>query len=93
MKTNKKWSYDMYKKILDEYPTKGPELAEEMDVPRGMLVDKATTLHVGYGTPITDEEKQLIKLYGRKLGDAVMFLLPTRTQAEVHKELCALHYC
>lgn len=93
MKNNKTWTYQMYKKVLDQYPFKGEALAEEMDVSKSMLNDKAATLRCTFNQELTKEEKSMIRLYGRKLGDACMFLMPNRTQAEVHRELCAIHYC
>lgn len=92
MKPSVIWTYEMYQRVLDEYPLKGTALAKELGVTKSALIDKATRLGVSYNEPFTPEEEQNLVRHGRKLGDAAVFLMPNRSSAEVHRALCALHY-
>lgn len=92
MKPSVIWTYEMYQRVLDEYPSKGTALAKELGVTKSALIDKAGKLGVSYNNPFTTEEEQNLVRHGRKLKEAAMFLMPDRSAAEVHAALCALHY-
>ena len=90
MKYGNVWTYSMYKKVLDEYPFKGNALASEMGVAKATLQDKAEKLGVSPVSVFTDDEVVTLSMYGRTLGKATMFLMPSHTALEVSKALCEL---
>lgn len=92
MKPSVIWTYEMHQRVLDEYPFKGTALAKELGVTKSALIDRATRLGVRYNEQFTDEEEQLLLRHGRKLKEAAIFLMPSRSAAEVHNALCVLHY-
>lgn len=92
MKPSVIWTYEMYQRVLNEYPSKGTVLAKELGVTKSALIDKAARLGISYNEPFTEEEEQNLVRHGRKLKEAAMFLMPNRSAAEVHDALCVLHY-
>ena len=79
----KQWTYDMYRKLLLEYPTKGDVLAEEMGISVKNLKDRADQMGVSIHRPYTEEEKDLFYRYRLKLKNAMIFLMPYRSPAEI----------
>lgn len=92
MKPSVIWNYSMYKRVLDEYPTKGTALAKELGTTVAALNSVAVKLGVTHASKFSDEEMEIVRRHGRKLKDALVFLLPNRTVSEVHKVLCEMHY-
>lgn len=83
VKTERQWSYDMYKKLMDEYPTKGDALAEEFGISVTNLRDRAMQLGVSLHQEFTEEEDLLFKKYQPKLKEAMVFLMPYRSPSEI----------
>lgn len=92
MKPSVIWTYEMYQRVMDEYPFKGTALAKELGVTKSALIDKAAKLGVEYNTPFSEDEERELVRHGRKLKEAAIFLMPNRTPEEIHRALCALHY-
>lgn len=85
---DKTWTYDMYQKLLDEFPTKGTSFMAEFGVSLTSLYDKAARIGVRQYSPPTDREKELLRKYADKLGTAMVFILPDRVPAEIGMLLC-----
>lgn len=83
-----KESFEDYMTVYDEYPKIGVSVAKKLHNPtNASATNKAHKLGVHYNKPLTDEEMQVVKQFGRSLGDGVSLLLPGRTACEMHSLL------
>lgn len=81
--SDRQWTYQMYKKLMDEYPLRGRSMSSDFRVSGDVVDKKADAMGVSVATTYTPEEEELFRKYGLKLKDAMLFLMPYRTPTEI----------
>lgn len=87
MEKNADWTWGDYKTVYDKYPFTGPvPISDELNRTVNSVVGKAMKLGVEMPKEFSAAEKNIARSYGKQLGEAIMFLLPHRSNGEI-KEL------
>lgn len=82
------WRWEDYAYMYKHYPFDGRRaVAEQLGSSVTNTSAKADKLGLHEPMPFTSEETKFAHAYGRKLGTALMFLMPTRTSYEVEELL------
>lgn len=76
-------SVDDYCKIYDDYPLVGKPLCKQFKQPACHIQKAANSMGLTGPRNITNQEKKIIEEFKDVAGDALVFLLPTRTPKEV----------
>lgn len=76
-------SVEDYCKIYDEYPLVGKSLCKQFKQPASSIQKAASAMGLTGPRNLTNQEKKIIEEYKDVAGDALVFLLPTRTPKEV----------
>ena len=85
------WTWADYDTVRKNYPSKGEATLELLtDRTPSALLNKAQRLGVSHSTTLLEEEKELLNMYGKALGTAMVFLMPKRTVFEVKEALSCL---
>lgn len=82
------WTYDEYDCVYRKFPIFGVDFcAKEINRSIDTIENKARALGVSPYKEFTEQEIKVAKEYGKRLGQALMFLLPNRTSWEVSELL------
>lgn len=82
------WRWSDYAYLYKHYPFDGKhQVAEQLGRSVQNTSAKADKLGLNEKIPFKTEEMRMASAYGRKLGTALMFLMPSRTRHEVEELL------
>lgn len=83
------WTWEEYATIRSYFPYEGADTIKRLEGRRlSHMFEKASLLHTSLHKPFSEEEKDIAETYGRKLGKAIIFFMPSRTSDEVEELLC-----
>lgn len=85
----KNWTWEEYKCVRDRFPYEGFNIVSSLNS-RGVAytAEKAAMLHTSLHKEFTEEEREYARQYGRIVGTALIFFMPSRSVTEVEDLLC-----
>lgn len=82
------WRWEDYAYLYKHYPKEGAKfVSSQLGRSVSVVVQKAEKLGIHENVPFSPEEVKISTAYGKKLGTALMFLMPERTTHEVEELL------